>query len=98
MSAEAMTWAISPPMTPAPTTAALKTNMAASFHARRAAESPARAVMQRAEPTHQMQIACSSPTSIQVSHADSPKPANASTAVTVRARSPSPASEPRIAR
>src|SRR5829696_3549652 len=27
MSAEAMTWAISPPMTPAPTTAALKTNM-----------------------------------------------------------------------
>src|SRR4051812_421517 len=28
MSAEAMTWAISPPMTPAPTTAALNTNMA----------------------------------------------------------------------
>ena len=73
MSAEAMVWAISPPITPAPTTAALKTNMGASFHASRTAESAASAVMQSADPTHQMQIACSSPTSIQVSQADKPE-------------------------
>ena len=63
MSAEAMTWAISPPMTPAPTTPALKTNMGLSLSRGAAtsltAESPASSVMQIAEPTHQMQIASS---------------------------------------
>ena len=68
MSAEAMTWAISPPMTPAPTTPALKTNIASVFHggaaSRRAAESPASSVMQTAEATHHGQMACSFATSV----------------------------------
>src|SRR3982751_5532067 len=42
MSAAAMTWAISPPIVPAPTTAALKTNISVSDPLHRKAPDPSR--------------------------------------------------------